>query len=149
MKIKFAKQWDSVSQLWKKFYPITITPAIIDADRGQRLNATLANTEEKTSIVSCTVANLPVTLSTNTYYNITDAVTSMTLTLPTITDNTKTSVVAVYFATGSSTPTVTIASASSQTISYFSDYEIAASKSYELNIMWNGTKWIVAHAVVE
>ena len=43
MKIKFAKQWDAVSQLWKKFYPITITPAIIDADRGQRLNATLAD----------------------------------------------------------------------------------------------------------
>lgn len=43
MKIKFAKQWDSVSQLWKKFYPITITSAVVDADRGQRMNATLAD----------------------------------------------------------------------------------------------------------
>lgn len=43
MKIKFAKQWDAVSQLWKKFYPITITSAVVDADRGQRMNATLAD----------------------------------------------------------------------------------------------------------
>lgn len=43
MKIEFAKKWNSLLQQWRKFYPITITPAIIDADRGQRLNATLAS----------------------------------------------------------------------------------------------------------
>lgn len=103
----------------------------------------------ETAIVSCTTATLPATLSTSTYYNITDAVSSVTLTLPTITDNSKVSIVAVYFTTSTGTPSVTIASASSQTIAYFSGYMIKASTSYELNIMWNGTKWIVAYAVVE
>ena len=47
MKIEFAKKWNSVLSQWKKFYPISITPAIIDADRGQRLNATLADIYSK------------------------------------------------------------------------------------------------------
>lgn len=102
----------------------------------------------ETAIVSCTTATLPATLSTSTYYNITDTVNSVTLTLPTITDNSKVSVVATSFTTGTGTPSVTITSASSQTIVYFSGYTIKASTSYELNIMWNGTKWIVAYATI-
>ncbi len=47
MKIEFAKKWDSVSQLWKKFYPITIAAAVIDNARNQRLNVTLADIYSK------------------------------------------------------------------------------------------------------
>ena len=148
MKIKFAKDANGI-----KFYPITIAAGVVDNVRNQRLNVTLAdlyaNKASETGIVSCTTATLPATLEVNKYYNITDSVSSMTLALPTITDNTKLSVIAVYFSTGSSTPTVTISSAASATISYFSGYSIEASKSYELNIMWNGTKWIVAYATIE
>lgn len=47
MKIEFAKKWNDTLKVWRKFYPISITPAIIDADRGQRLNATLADIYDK------------------------------------------------------------------------------------------------------
>lgn len=107
------------------------------------------NKEDKTGIVSTTVANLPATLSVNKYYNITDTVSSMALNLPVVTDNTHLSIIAVYFTTDTGTPSVSITSANSATISYFSGYEIEASTTYELNIMWNGTKWIVAYATIE
>ena len=144
-KLKFATESNGST----KIYPISITPGIIDTTRNQRLSVTLANLEDKTGIVSTTVANLPATLSVGKYYNITSTVSSMTLNLPTIADNSVLSVIAVYFTTGSGTPTVAITSANSATISYFSGYEIKASTTYELNILWNGTKWIVAHATIE
>ena len=144
-KLKFATESNGST----KIYPISITPGIIDTRRNQRLSVTLANLEDKTGIVSTTVANLPATLSVGKYYNITSTVSSMTLNLPTIADNSVLSVIAVYFTTGSGTPTVAITSANSATISYFSGYEIKASTTYELNILWNGTKWIVAHATIE
>ena len=144
-KLKFATESNGLT----KFYPISITPGIIDTTRNQRLSVTLANLEDKTGIVSTTVANLPATLSVGKYYNITSTVSSMTLNLPTIADNSVLSVIAVYFTTGSGAPTVAITSANSATISYFSGYEIKASTTYELNILWNGTKWIVAHATIE
>lgn len=106
------------------------------------------NKEDKTDIVSSTVSNLPATLSVGTYYNISDTVSSMTLQLPAVTDNSHLSIIAVYFTTGSGTPSVNITSANSATISYFSGYAIKASTTYELNIMWNGTKWIVAYATI-
>ena len=107
------------------------------------------NKEDKTGIVSCTVSNLPATLSVSAYYSITDAVSNMTLNLPAITDNSNLSVVAICFTTSTGTPSVTITSANSANIAYFSGYTISASTTYELNIMWNGTKWIVAYAVIE
>ena len=145
-KLRFATESNGST----KFYPISITPGIIDTTRNQRLSVTLANLEDKTGIVSTTVANLPATLSVGKYYNITNTVSSMTLNLPAISaaDSSTLQVIAVYFTTGSSTPTVNITSANSATISYFSGYEIKASTTYELNILWNGTKWIVAHATI-
>ena len=100
------------------------------------------------ALVVCTTSTLPATLSPNTYYNITDAVSTMTLHLPTVTDNNQVSVVAAYFTTNTGVPTVNITADSPATISYFTGYSIEASKSYELNIMWNGTKWIVAYATI-
>lgn len=41
-KLKFATQWNSTTQQDEKFYPISITPGIIDTARNQRLNVTIA-----------------------------------------------------------------------------------------------------------
>jgi hypothetical protein len=59
------------------------------------------------------------------------------------------SAIGVFFTTSSSTPTLTITPSSGDTVSYFSGYSIEANKTYELNIMYNGTKWIVAYAVID
>lgn len=100
-------------------------------------------------VVQCTSSTVPATLAKDTYYNVTGTVSSLSLVLPTIADSTHLHAISVCFTTGSSTPSVSISSAGSATISYFSGYSIKASTSYELNIMWNGTKWIVAYAVIE
>ena len=134
------------------FYPITISKGVWDTDRSQRLSSTLASMSMKPAIVTCTTAQLPAspsTLEVDTYYNITDTVSSMTLPLPSVSDNTHLSTLTVSFTTGSSTPSVTITPASGDTVSYFAGYGIEASTSYELNFMWNGTKWIVAYAIIE
>jgi hypothetical protein len=104
--------------------------------------------EDKTNVVVSTASDLPATLSVGTYYNISNTVSSLTLQLPVVSDNSHLSIIAVYFTTGSGTPSVNITSANSATISYFSGYAIKASTTYELNIMWNGTKWVVAYATI-
>jgi hypothetical protein len=104
--------------------------------------------EDKTNVVVSTASDLPATLSVGTYYNISNTVSSLTLQLPVVSDNSHLSIIAVYFTTGSGTPSVNITSADSATISYFSGYAIKASTTYELNIMWNGTKWVVAYATI-
>lgn len=35
------------------------------------------------------------------------------------------------------------------TIEYFSGYSIEPGKKYEINILWNGTKWVVAYGTIE
>lgn len=100
-------------------------------------------------VVQCTSSTIPATLAKDTYYNVTGTVSSMSLVLPTIADSTHLHAISVCFTTSSGTPSVTISSAGSATISYFSGYSIDASTTYELNIMWNGTKWIVAYATIE
>ena len=100
-------------------------------------------------VVQCAPSTIPSTLAKDTYYNVTGTVSSLSLVLPDMDDTTHLHAISVFFTTGTGTPTVTITSEGSHSISYFSGYSISASTTYELNIMWNGTKWIVAYAVVE
>lgn len=53
----------------------------------------------------------------------------------------------VFFTTGDN-PQIDIG-ASYHEIAYFSGFSIEPNTTYELNIMFNGLKWIVAYAVVE
>lgn len=54
----------------------------------------------------------------------------------------------VLFTTGDA-PQVTIEAEGGAEVDYFAGYSIEPNTTYELNIMWNGAKWIVAYAVVE
>jgi len=53
----------------------------------------------------------------------------------------------VYLKTGSS-PNITFASANSATISYVDGFALEANKEYEISILWNGAKWIVAYNIL-
>lgn len=61
--------------------------------------------------------------------------------------------IAVYFQTGSSTPTINIVpatvSGSRQSLSWYKTPSFDSGKTYELNLQWNGTKWVGAYAVIE
>lgn len=79
-------------------------------------------------------------------YLVTNSVTQLFISLPAVAgDSNKTKSAIISFTTGSS-PNINISSAES--ISYFSDYAIEANKTYELNCMWNGAKWIVAYGTI-
>ena len=94
--------------------------------------------------------SLPVgDLSLNTYYALSTALTgSTTITLPTVTDTTHINSIMLQFDTDSGFTDLTITPPTGVAISYYDGYWLEASKSYELNIMFNGIKWIVAYAVV-
>ena len=81
------------------------------------------------------------------YYKFTQNVGTLAVTLPAVTSSIVQGCV-LYFTTGT-TPSVTFTSADSSPIEYFKDYAIEASKTYELNCMFNGTKWTIAYATID
>ena len=95
--------------------------------------------------------SLPVgDLAVNTYYALSTALTgAVTVTLPSVSDTAHVASIALSFETGSGFTSLTITPPSGVTVSYYDGYSIEASKEYELNLLWNGTKWIVSYAVVE
>lgn len=100
------------------------------------------------SLVIASLSGTSLTAETGKYYRASAAVGTLAITLPTMQTNvTKPVGLMLSFTTGAS-PAVTFSSASSQTISYFADYQIEANKSYELNCMWNGEKWIIAYGTI-
>ena len=64
------------------------------------------------------------------------------MTLPTVADATHLASVVLNIATGAS-PAVTFMATTGVTISYSKDFALAASKEYEVNCLWNGTKWLI------
>lgn len=84
-----------------------------------------------------------LTAEDNTYYRFDEVVDTLNITLPTVSSK---GTVILNFTTGF-TPAITIQS--SQPVSYFSGYSIYPNTTYELNIMFNGLKWIVAYGTIE
>lgn len=84
------------------------------------------------------------TAAVENYYRFASAVGTMTITLPAPSDS-YTHSIFFKFTTGSS-PAVTFSS--SKSIIYYSDFAIEASKTYEVNALYNGTEWIVAFATI-
>ena len=78
----------------------------------------------------------------NTYYKISSEVGTQTFTLPTISDATRLHKVMISFTTSSS-PSITISGGSGVTVEYNENFALEASTTYEVNCLWNGTKWIV------
>jgi len=110
--------------------------------------AGLNNLEKKIAIQSVIPSSGAATISAEAgnYYKVTDTVTSLTISLPNVSqNNTYISSFVVFFETGSN-PTVTITP--STDVLYYSGYQIDSNTSYELNFMYNGTKWIVAYATI-
>lgn len=116
------------------FHPIT----------GEDIYATKDEVEKAIDIVSASGETLNA--ETGKYYRFEESVNSLEVTLPKISEVSKLCSFVLSFTTGDA-PSVTI-SADSE-ISYFEGFSIDADTTYELNLMFNGTKWIVAYGVVE
>lgn len=104
--------------------------------------------QQRMPIVSVPSGTTQLTVETDKYYSIAGSVGTLSVTLPDLSGTTKLQSVMLSFTAGSS-PNVTFTAAGSAAISYFSGYAIEAGKNYELNLLFNGTKWIVAYGVYE
>ena len=122
-------------------YDSQYTAAQIDEAIGA-----IPDKQDKMGIVSA--GSSALSAAANTYYKFSSNVGTLTVTLPSVSDNTKVTTVVLSFTTGSS-PNVTLTASGGATISYFADYAIEANTSYEINCLWNGQKWIVAYGVIE
>lgn len=85
---------------------------------------------------------------TGKYYRFDEPVDSLMVKLPEMEEGNVVATFEVFLQTGG-TPSVTFESAGSAEVEYFAGFSIEPNTTYELNLMWNGLKWIVAYAVVE
>lgn len=88
-----------------------------------------------------TINGTSLSASIGTYY-VGSSVGTLAVTLPTVSDSTHIANVVLNMAMGTS-PSVTFAAASGVAISYSKDFTMEASKEYEVNCLWNGTKWLI------
>ena len=86
-----------------------------------------------------------IELDADSYNRIDFEVNSLDIELPEITDLTHVHSVIISLTTGANPAIVWIAGS----VAFFDGYSIEPNTSYEFNCLFNGTKWIIAHAVVE
>jgi hypothetical protein len=94
-----------------------------------------------------TISGTSLSASVGTYY-VGSSVGTLAVTLPTVSDATHIASVVLNMAMGTS-PSVTFTAASGVAISYSKDFALEASKEYEVNCLWQGTKWIIMATEVE
>ena len=84
------------------------------------------------------------------YYNITsdDGVGDLSFILPTMSDSTKLQTIVFSFTTGDD-PNVTFTTADNYPVYYFEGFSIEPNTSYEINCMFNGSRWVIAQGIVE
>ncbi len=99
--------------------------------------------EDKMDIITVSATSLAP--SVNKYYRFTADVGTLAVTLPTVTDTTKVASIVFYLTTGSS-PNVTFTS--SHSVVYQDGFQLDASKTYEVNALFNGAAWVLMAAEI-
>lgn len=134
-----------VARMTKEFPLATFTTAgVMSAADKAKLDSL-----EDTSVEIVPSSGDSIEVEPNKYYRFDEEVNNLHITLKEVTDTAKVVSSEILFTTGN-TPSITIESENSTTeVNYFSGYSIEPDTTYELNIMFNGVKWIVAYAIVE
>lgn len=108
-------------------------------------NASSGGSDSSMNIVAASGTSL--TANINTYYTFAAAVNTLAVTLPAMTDVTSVKALCLAFTAGT-TPQITFTSADSKTVAYYDTYGIDAECEYEVTCLFNGTKWIIASALI-
>ena len=103
----------------------------------------ISGKEDKMDIITVSATSLAP--SVNKYYRFTADVGTLAVTLPTVTDTTKVASIVFYLTTGSS-PNVTFTSTHS--VVYQDGFQLDASKTYEVNALFNGSAWVLMAAEI-
>lgn len=93
-----------------------------------------------------TVEDTDITVEPSKYYRVNGTVDTLNIIIPQLEDKTKLQSSIISFTTGES-PSVTITS--DDEISYYTGYSIEPNTTYELNLIFNGVKWVIAYGVIE
>lgn len=93
-----------------------------------------------------TASGTTLSAAVDNYYRFDSAVGTLTVTLPTPSNNIYLSNIIFSFTTGAS-PNVTFTSGSN-TIKYSDGFEIAANTTYEVNALWNGIAWVLTSVTI-
>lgn len=104
------------------------------------------DSSKEDSVVITPVSGETLNANVGRYYRFDDAVNTLKVTLPKVEETDRLKSLVLSFTTGDN-PAVTITSDSE--IAYFSGYSIEPNTTYEINLMFNGTKCIVAYGIVE
>ena len=105
----------------------------------------ISGKENKMTIT--TASGTTLSAAVDNYYRFDSAVGTLTVTLPTPSNNIYLNNIIFSFTTSSS-PNVTFTSGAN-TIKYSDGFEIEASTMYEINALWNGTMWILGMMRIE
>ena len=103
----------------------------------------ISGKEDKMGIITVSATSLAP--SVNKYYRFTADVGTLAVTLPTVTDTTKVASIVFYLTTGAS-PAVTFTS--SHSVVYQDGFQLDASKTYEVNALFNGSAWVLMAAEI-
>ena len=115
-----------------------------DDDKFVFLSSGSGNTITITSASGTTL-----TADLNKYYKYSSAVNTLAVTLPAMESAMSIRGVCLSFTTGA-TPDITFTAADNKPIAYFDSYPTNwdMNSEYEINCMYNGTKWIIAAALI-
>lgn len=103
----------------------------------------ISGKEDRLAVAATTATALTAVVST--YYRFTAAVGTLAVTLPTVADTSHTASVVLYLTT-SATPSVTFTS--SHPVLYQDGFQLDASKTYEINCLFNGAAWVLMAAEI-
>lgn len=103
----------------------------------------ISHKEDKMGIVTTDAATLDAEVGK--YYRFTADVGTLDVTLPTMTDTSHISSVVLYMTTGTS-PSITFTSTHS--VLYQEGFSLDASKTYEINCLFNGAAWVLMAAEI-
>ncbi len=112
-----------------------------------------SSTQPQTAIYNVQPNTTTLDAVVDTYYNFFGTVNSCTITLPLMTTATTTLKNIIFNLTCGDTPAIVINGAEvttdeTQDVVYFANYLIEANKSYEINALWNGSKWVIGAAEI-
>lgn len=121
----------------------------VAAGRPARLERAFARPEEsRVEIVKVEPEKDSIYTESGKYYVFEGDVDTLKIMLPAVEDDGVARSVGVFLTAGES-PYVAIESTDSTDVAYFEGFVVDPGKTYELNIMHNGLKWIVAYGIVE
>jgi hypothetical protein len=145
--------WSAKSDFSGSYNDLTDKPTIptvptdvsaFNNDAGYLTASDISGKEDKLSIIGASGETLNAEIGK--YYRFSQEVNTLAVTLPSPTDSTYISNIIFFIPTGT-TPAITFSS--TNTILYQNGFALEASKTYEINALWNGAAWVIAAVEIE